>query len=67
MLIKNAFVYRNGKITNEDYEFSVGGAGFLSDFNNVYVLPAFCDVHVHFREPGFFYKETIKVIKSIEF
>ena len=60
MLIKNAFVYRNGKITNEDYEFSVGGAGFLSDFNNVYVLPAFCDVHVHFREPGFFYKETIK-------
>ena len=60
MLIKNAFVYRNGKITNEDYKFSVGGAGFLSDFNNVYVLPAFCDVHVHFREPGFFYKETIK-------
>ncbi len=60
MLIKNAFVYRNGKITNENYEFSVGGAGFLSDFNNVYVLPAFCDVHVHFREPGFFYKETIK-------
>ena len=60
MLKKNAFVYRNGKITNEDYEFSVGGAGFLSDFNNVYVLPAFCDVHVHFREPGFFYKETIK-------
>ena len=60
MLIKNAFVYRNGKIINEDYEFSVGGAGFLSDFNNVYVLPAFCDVHVHFREPGFFYKETIK-------
>lgn len=23
-------------------------------------LPAFCDVHVHFREPGFSYKETIK-------
>lgn len=23
------------------------------------VLPAFCDVHVHFREPGFEYKETI--------
>lgn len=22
-------------------------------------LPAFCDVHVHFREPGFTYKETI--------
>lgn len=23
-------------------------------------LPGFCDVHVHFREPGFEYKETIK-------
>lgn len=26
----------------------------------VVVLPGFCDVHVHFREPGFSYKETIK-------
>ena len=24
------------------------------------ILPGFCDVHVHFREPGFSYKETIK-------
>ena len=24
------------------------------------VFPGFCDVHVHFREPGFCYKETIK-------
>ena len=23
-------------------------------------LPGFCDVHVHLREPGFSYKETIK-------
>ena len=23
-------------------------------------FPAFCDVHVHFREPGFEYKETIE-------
>ena len=23
------------------------------------ILPGFCDVHVHFREPGFSYKETI--------
>jgi len=23
------------------------------------VFPGFCDVHVHFREPGFLYKETI--------
>ncbi len=26
---------------------------------NLTVLPGFCDVHVHFREPGFSYKETI--------
>ena len=33
----------------------------LSVFNspNYAVLPGFCDVHVHFREPGFSYKETI--------
>lgn len=24
------------------------------------VCPAFCDVHVHFREPGFSYKETVR-------
>ncbi len=24
------------------------------------VFPGFCDVHVHFREPGFSYKETVK-------
>ena len=24
------------------------------------VLPGFCDVHVHLREPGFSYKETVK-------
>ncbi len=23
------------------------------------LLPGFCDVHVHFREPGFLYKETV--------
>ena len=28
--------------------------------DNIVILPGFCDVHVHFREPGFSYKETIK-------
>lgn len=33
----------------------------LSTFNSseYVILPGFCDVHVHFREPGFSYKETI--------
>ena len=30
------------------------------DFNNYYIFPGFADVHVHLREPGFSYKETIK-------
>lgn len=60
MILNNAFVYRNGRMEQQNYELKVGGVGFLSDFNNVYIFPAFCDVHVHFREPGFFYKETIK-------
>ena len=28
-------------------------------FSNCLILPGFCDVHVHLREPGFCYKETI--------
>ncbi len=31
-----------------------------SDPSSIVVFPGFCDVHVHFREPGFSYKETIK-------
>ena len=27
--------------------------------DNCFIFPGFCDVHVHFREPGFFYKESI--------
>ena len=27
--------------------------------DGVFVFPGFCDVHVHFREPGFSYKETM--------
>ncbi len=30
------------------------------DFSRYSVFPGFCDVHVHFREPGFSYKETIR-------
>ena len=30
------------------------------ELDNKFILPGFADVHVHFREPGFSYKETIK-------
>ncbi len=46
---------------------SLDGTSFPSQIifkelnNKQYViLPGLCDVHVHFREPGFSYKETIK-------
>ncbi|MBR4474235.1 MAG: dihydroorotase [Oscillospiraceae bacterium] len=41
---------------------AVADEAAFSRFNKMeYVLfPGFCDVHVHFREPGFSYKETIR-------
>ena len=51
--------------TSCDSTFSARVSNFLdkvgigvSNFEYV-VFPGFCDVHVHFREPGFSYKETI--------
>ena len=37
-------------------------ASALSVFNSseYVIFPGFCDVHVHFREPGFSYKETME-------
>ena len=46
-----------GKIDISD---SVGGAFPSANSKNIYVFPGFADVHVHLREPGFSYKETIK-------
>ena len=31
----------------------------VCDISRCVIFPGFCDVHVHFREPGFSYKETI--------
>ena len=41
------------------------GSPFVKDFcffntPEYVVFPGFCDVHVHFREPGFSYKETME-------
>ncbi|MBR4703107.1 MAG: dihydroorotase [Oscillospiraceae bacterium] len=35
-------------------------ASLLPPTGSFTVFPGFCDVHVHFREPGFSYKETIR-------
>lgn len=39
--------------------FFCGGALGVFNSPRFAVFPGFCDVHVHFREPGFSYKETI--------
>ena len=57
MTVKNAMVYMNKQFVLQDFSFPKGVT--ISNFNNIVVLPAFCDVHVHLREPGFSYKETI--------
>ena len=52
---------------NSDYQaaasafFLESGSAAFSRFSSpeYTILPGFCDVHVHFREPGFSYKETI--------
>ena len=42
------------------YEGTFSSFGEYFSQNKEYVIfPGFCDVHVHFREPGFSYKETI--------
>lgn len=73
LLIRNAVVYTGGVFKNSDVliedskihslgnSISCDGADRVFDFNFKYFLiPGFVDVHVHLREPGFSYKETIK-------
>ena len=68
--LKDCHIYRNGRIDFVDMlsldgmEGSVPGMNcgaepFLQ-FRHGYIFPGFVDVHVHFREPGFSYKETVK-------
>lgn len=56
-MVNNAKVYDNGRFVVRNFPFSVQGNEMK--FDGLYVLPGFADVHVHFREPGFSYKETI--------
>lgn len=45
-------VYEHGSIERD--------SAFFEDLGGCVILPGFTDVHVHLREPGFSYKETIK-------
>lgn len=67
-LFKNATVFTPAGFEKRDV-FVSGGSVFVNaipdsydhliDCSGMVIVPGFTDVHVHFREPGFFYKETI--------
>ena len=71
-LLKNANVFQNCEISKKDILISNGrivsvGNSLVPesdtdiiDLKNCFIFPGFIDVHVHLREPGFSYKETIK-------
>ena len=57
---KDIFV-SNGKVfVNSVSSLDMNRADRIIDCADKVIIPGFTDVHVHFREPGFFYKETIK-------
>ena len=52
--------YTRFKIDEHFVSATLGSTSFCASNDNIVIFPGFCDVHVHFREPGFSYKETIK-------
>ena len=71
MIFRNATVWTQKGLVEQDaildggvLSFSVSQNASVSVpempvFSNCLILPGFCDVHVHLREPGFCYKETV--------
>lgn len=49
----------DGICVEEQKDICKDAAGFVIDAAGKYVMPGFIDLHVHLREPGFEYKETI--------
>ncbi len=49
-----------GDFSSFDIEEVFSRISGVSDKSTYFVFPGFCDVHVHFREPGFLYKETMR-------
>ncbi|MDY2959478.1 MAG: dihydroorotase [Hornefia sp.] len=73
LLLKNATVYLNKLFQRADILVTADklfvfdkSANYnepiesVIDLENKFILPGFADVHVHFREPGFSYKGTIR-------
>ncbi len=52
-------VIENGMVSGTFSGGFVPDDAIIFDLNGSYIFPGFADVHVHLREPGFSYKETI--------
>jgi len=50
----------NGVVADISPDLSKPAVDLCLDLNSCHVFPGFADVHVHLREPGFSYKETVK-------
>ena len=70
LLLTGGFVFRNGRFENLDVAIDQGRIVSISpslpregfsviELQDRFIVPGFVDVHVHLREPGFSYKETI--------
>ena len=59
ILVKDGIIVERGNISDETVN-KYGEDVEIIDAGGKQVMPGFVDLHVHFREPGFEYKETIK-------
>ena len=70
MIFRNATAWKQNQMIKTDAEIADGMLHFVSSntatvssdgdaVSDCLILPGFCDVHVHLREPGFCYKETV--------
>ncbi len=60
-LLKNVQYFDSvGKLFLDEVSVASENGALFFNCENYIVLPGFADVHVHFREPGFIYKETVR-------
>ncbi|MBQ1946799.1 MAG: dihydroorotase [Clostridia bacterium] len=71
-LLKGGSVYQDGSFVLADVAVDQGVVSQIApsitpqfgdrvlDYSDCFIIPGFVDVHVHLREPGFLYKETVE-------
>lgn len=63
MKLTDAICYENGRFILRNVSMDIpsicGNGESAISMDHCFLLPGFVDVHVHLREPGFLYKETI--------